>query len=311
MQGSEDRALGAFWGLAVGDAMGAPVEFLTPGTFPKVTGYQPSPRFGLDPGAWTDDTIMAVCMAESIIAEGGYDSFAVMQDYVDWMVRGHNSPNGTCFDIGIQTARALRQFRAIPAIAESTESAGNGTIMRLAPAVIASHDSPPDEAARLFEISARDTHNSDLAAEATVLFGMILRNLMEGTSFRESLVLAAETTERHLKERGLPSQLVAETVYAFDDEAANNSGFVIPSLGTAIWAVRSTDTFEDAVLTAVNLGDDADTVAAITGQMAGALYGAGAIPEEWVADLHRRDDLVEMTAGLLGGKGIVLRTRSY
>ena len=311
MQGSEDRALGAFWGLAVGDAMGAPVEFLTPGTFPKVTGYQPSPRFGLDPGAWTDDTIMAVCMAESIIAEGGYDSFAVMQDYVDWMVRGHNSPNGTCFDIGIQTAKALRQFRANPAIAESTQSAGNGTIMRLAPAVIASQDSPPDEAARLFEISARDTHNSDLAAEATVLFGMILRNLMEGTSFRESLVLAAETTERHLKERGLPSQLVAETVYAFDDEAANNSGFVIPSLGTAIWAVRSTDTFEDAVLTAVNLGDDADTVAAITGQMAGALYGAGAIPEEWVADLHRRYDLVEMTAGLLGGKGIVLRTRSY
>ena len=311
MQGSEDRALGAFWGLAVGDAMGAPVEFLTPGTFPKVTGYQPSPRFGLDPGAWTDDTIMAVCMAESIIAEGGYDSFAVMQDYVDWMVRGHNSPNGTCFDIGIQTAKALRQFRANPAIAESTQSAGNGTIMRLAPAVIASQDSPPDEAAGHFEISARDTHNSDLATEATVLFGMILRNLMEGTSFRESLVLAAETTERHLKERGLPSQLVAETVYAFDDEAANNSGFVIPSLGTAIWAVRSTDTFEDAVLTAVNLGDDADTVAAITGQMAGALYGAGAIPEEWVADLHRRDDLVEMTAGLLGGKGIVLRTRSY
>ena len=311
MQGSEDRALGAFWGLAVGDAMGAPVEFLTPGTFPKVTGYQPSPRFGLEPGAWTDDTIMAVCMAESIIAEGGYDSFAVMQDYVDWMLHGHNSPNGTCFDIGIQTAKALRQFRANPAIAESTQSAGNGTIMRLAPAVIASQDSPPDEAARLFEISARDTHNSDLAAEATVLFGMILRNLMEGTSFRESLVLAAETTERHLKERGLPSQLVAETVYAFDDEAANNSGFVIPSLGTAIWAVRSTDTFEDAVLTAVNLGDDADTVAAITGQMAGALYGAGAIPEEWVADLHRRDDLVEMTAGLLGGKGIVLRTRSY
>ncbi len=311
MQGSEDRALGAFWGLAVGDAMGAPVEFLTPGTFPRVTGYQPSPRFGLEPGAWTDDTIMAVCMAESIIAEGGYDSFAVMQDYVDCMVRGHNSPNGTCVDIGIQTAKALRQFRANPAIAESTQSAGNGTIMRLAPAVVASQDSPPDEAARLFEISARDTHNSDLAAEATVLFGMILRNLMEGTSFRESLVLAAETTERHLKERGLPSQLVAETVYAFDDEAANNSGFVIPSLGTAIWAVRSTDTFEDAVLTAVNLGDDADTVAAITGQMAGALYGAGAIPEEWVADLHRRDDLVEMTAGLLGGKGIVLRTRSY
>ncbi len=124
MQGSEDRALGAFWGLAVGDAMGAPVEFLTPGTFPKVTGYQPSPRFGLEPGAWTDDTIMAVCMAESIIAEGGYDSFAVMQDYVDWMVRGHNSPNGTCFDIGIQTAKALRQFRANPAIAESTQSAG-------------------------------------------------------------------------------------------------------------------------------------------------------------------------------------------
>ena len=311
MQGCKDRALGAFWGLAVGDAMGAPVEFLTPGTFPKVTGYQPSPRFGLEPGAWTDDTIMAVCMAESIIAEGGYDSFAVMQDYVDWMLHGHNSPNGTCFDIGIQTAKALRQFRANPAIAESTQSAGNGTIMRLAPAVIASQDSPPDEAARLFEISARDTHNSDLAAEATILFGMILRSLMEGTSFRESLVLAAEKTERHLSKQGFPSQLVAETVYAFDDEAANNSGFVIPSLGTAIWAVRSTDTFEDAVLTAVNLGDDADTVAAITGQMAGALYGAGAIPEEWVAGLYRRDDLAKMTADLLGGKGTVLRTRSY
>ena len=250
-------------------------------------------------------------MAESIIAEGGYDSFAVMQDYVDWMLHGHNSPNGTCFDIGIQTAKALRQFRANPAIAESTQSAGNGTIMRLAPAVIASQDSPPDEAARLFEISARDTHNSDLAAEATILFGMILRSLMEGTSFRESLVLATEKTERHLSKQGFPSQLVAETVYAFDDEAANNSGFVIPSLGTAIWAVQSTDTFEDAVLTAVNLGDDADTVAAITGQMAGALYGAGAIPEEWVAGLYRRDDLAKMTADLLGGKGTVLRTRSY
>lgn len=125
------------------------------------------------------------------------------------------------------------------------------------------------------------------------------------------MVLATEKTERHLSKQGFPSQLVAETVYAFDDEAANNSGFVIPSLGTAIWAVRSTDTFEDAVLTAVNLGDDADTVAAITGQMAGALYGAGAIPEEWVAGLYRRDDLAKMTADLLGGKGTVLRTRSY
>ena len=134
------RARGALVGLAVGDALGTTHEFQPAGSFEPITGMVGGGGFGLEPGQWTDDTSMALCLADSLLAQGRYDSFDVMERYERWYSEGYRSSTGVCFDIGNQVSRALWDFRAnprVPVDAVRTTSAGNGAIMRLAPVVIA------------------------------------------------------------------------------------------------------------------------------------------------------------------------------
>lgn len=306
-----DKSIGSFRGMGVGDALGAPVEFKSPGSFPPVTDYQPTPMFGIDAGDWTDDTIMAFCMADGIIEAEGYDSYTVMKKYVDWYDNGYNSPNGRLFDIGNQTSRAIHEYKKDPNFVEFTDSAGNGTVMRLAPAVISTMNLSTMEAADVFDVSARDTHNSYEAAEATVLFGLILRNLIKGVGLEESLDRAKRQTREYTEMMNYPDMKIAERVYDFTDEEAHNGGYVIPSLGTAIWAMKNSDSFREAVLKVVNLGRDSDTVGAITGQMAGALYGDSQIPTNWVDNLHRTKDFESLTDELLQIEEPLINSRVY
>jgi ADP-ribosyl-[dinitrogen reductase] hydrolase len=273
---TEDRAIGALVGLAVGDAMGTSVEFMSRGDFPPVTGMRGGGVFQLQPGEWTDDTSMALALGEALLQDPSMeDPVLVMNRWLNWYHHGMYSHNGKCFDIGNQTAAALNNWassRALPSV--NTNSAGNGCIMRLAPVVIA-HFRNLD---RMREIAQRQCDFTHCNAEC-----------------RETSVKLADLIAACIRNN------VAEIVNQIPPEVAarpetevESTGYVIHTFEAAIWAFAPQDSFEKTVLRAVNLGDDADTVGAIAGQIAGARYGLSAITSSWLDVLAWRDDIIGM-----------------
>ncbi len=171
-----DRFRGALLGLAVGDAIGTTVEFKPPGTFEQVTDMVGGGPFGLPAGAWTDDTSMALCLAESLIERQGFDPVDQLERYVRWYREGHLSSIGRCFDIGNATAAALQRFERtgepFPGDA-APEAAGNGALMRLAPVAMAFASDPVQAVERAAE-SARTTHGDPRSTDACRYFAALL-----------------------------------------------------------------------------------------------------------------------------------------
>jgi ADP-ribosyl-[dinitrogen reductase] hydrolase len=274
-----ERFHGSLLGLACGDAVGTTVEFRPRGSFRPVTGMTGGGPFSLEPGQWTDDTSMALCLAASLVERGGFDAADQMQRYCSWMDEGYLSATGECFDIGMTVSAALRRFRETgDPFSGSTHprTAGNGCLMRLAP-VPMFYFGDRDAAIEHAGHSARTTHGAQECVEASRLFGAMLWLALSGAD-KEEILLGHGIT-------GLQSQRLASIAAgdyrAFDATAIRGNGYVVDSLEASLWCFASTSTFEDAILCAANLGDDADTTAAICGQLAGAFYGVTAIPEQW------------------------------
>jgi ADP-ribosyl-[dinitrogen reductase] hydrolase len=289
-----DRALGAVLGLAVGDALGTTVEFEARGTFPPVTGMTGGGPFNLKPGEWTDDTSMALCLLDSLAHDPRLDERDLMDRFVRWWRHGENSVTGRCFDIGITTRAALSHYeRTGDPIAGSTDphTSGNGGIMRLAPVVLVAPDDP-DRAADLARRQSRTTHSSQACLDAADLLARILVAGIGGAG-KEAL--------RAGEERAYVPEIAAIANGAWRGktrDAIASSGYVVHTLEAAVWCVERGETFADAMLTAVNLGDDADSVAAVAGQIAGALWGAEAIPTPWRLSLAWNDRLWGTADGL-------------
>ncbi len=305
----DDRRRGALIGMAVGDALGAAVEFRSPGRFPSVTGYRAGGPHGLEPGEWTDDTSMALALADSL-AGAGWDLDDQARRYVAWWRTGQYSVNGRCFDIGIATRSALARFEADPDARRSggrdEQSSGNGSIMRLAPVPIryvALYPDRLDELARLAGESSLPTHASDQCVSACRYLAVVLAALMHGEP-RERVLDPTWEPLLALK-RGTPlhpliDQVALGSYRHKQPPEIQGSGWVVRSLEAALWAFHDADSFEAAVLRAVNLGDDADTTGAICGQLAGACWGESGIPPALRDGLARPDLIEPALAGLLG-----------
>jgi ADP-ribosyl-[dinitrogen reductase] hydrolase len=296
--GEIERHRGCLLGLAAGDAVGTTVEFKRPGTFEPVTDMEGGGVFRLRPGQWTDDTSMALCLATSLVERGGFDARDQMQRYCRWADEGYLSSTGTCFDIGNTVRAALERFRGDgDPYAGSTDpaSAGNGSIMRLAPVPMwACPD--PDAAERYAAMSSRTTHAAPETIDACRLLArMLVRALLgrprddvllaDAGSFRGSERIAAIARGEYLDK--------AET-------EVRGSGYVVESLEAALWAFARTGSFRDAVLAAANLGDDADTTAAVCGQIAGAYYGEEGVPPVWRERLALRGEIERLAEALEG-----------
>jgi len=277
-----NRARGCLLGLAIGDALGSAVEFKPRGSFSPVTGMLGGGPFGLKAGEWTDDTSMALCLGASLL-DKGFDLHDQITRYLHWHREGYMSSNGHCFDIGNSTREALQRFEAsgIPEAGSSDpQSAGNGCIMRLAPVAIRFADTP-EIAASLSADQARTTHAAVECIEASRLFGEILVRALQGESSRARVLI----TEIGGSYRTLSPRLQGVAIgeyFEFERQWVKGTAYVVDSLEAALWCFYTTDNFRDAVLTAANLGDDADSTAAITGQVAGAFYGESGIPREWL-----------------------------
>jgi ADP-ribosylglycohydrolase len=296
-------------GLAVGDALGAAVEFSSPGSFAPVTGYRSGGPHGLQAGEWTDDTSMALALADSI-ASVGWDLNDQASRYVAWWKTGKYSVNGRCFDIGGTTRTALGKFLANQdAFASgdpSERASGNGSIMRLAPVSVGHADLYPDqltELSRLADESSLPTHASEQCRSACRYLATVLVALVRGEDRRA--VLAPDWKPlRTLNDIRPLHPLIQEVARGSfrhkQPPAIAGSGWVVQSLEAALWSFRAADSFEEAVLRAVNLGNDADTTGAVCGQMAGAFWGESGIPESLRSGLARTDLLELALTGILG-----------
>ncbi|MBS1830942.1 MAG: ADP-ribosylglycohydrolase family protein [Acidobacteria bacterium] len=293
----EQRYLGCLVGLAVGDAVGTTVEFRDRGSFEPVTDMVGGGPFRLPVGAWTDDTSMALCLAESLLAQRGNDPLDQMKRYVAWYRQGVNSSIGRCFDIGFTTRDALNEFeRTGNALAGPTReyTAGNGSIMRLAPVVMA-YSSDRATAQEQAALSSRTTHGAKLAVDGCRLMADLLHGLLHGG--RKDEVLA----RGYYRGPALEDQVAALTVGGWGEKKEaqiRSTGFAVHSLEAALWALATTTDFASGCLRAVNLGGDADTIAAIYGQFAGAHYGLEGIPRSWRDRVFEYNRLLELGRGL-------------
>ena len=283
----QDRFRGCLLGLAVGDAVGATLEFSARDTFEPITDMVGGGPFHLAPGEWTDDTSMALCLATSLVDQVGFDAKHQMELYCRWARDGYLSSTGERFDIGTTVSNALSEYRRTGnpySGPVSIFTAGNGSLMRLAP--IPMFYFPDEQATDKYAAeSSRTTHGARECIDACRLFAQLLTRALAGRP--KGAVLSGSALTFAGAEKIVD---VAKCEYAEKSRLQiRGTGYVVDCLEAALWCFYRTDTFQAAILEAANLGEDADTTAAVCGQIAGAFYGESGIPAHWLNKLVQRD----------------------
>jgi len=290
------RYRGAILGMAAGDALGTTLEFRRPGSFTPITDIVGGGPFGLKAGQWTDDTSMALCLADSLVECSEFSPSDQLSRYVRWWRQGHYSSTGRCFDIGNTVRSALRRFEETrEPYCGSTDpnSAGNGSLMRLAPVPLY-FANEPERAIEASGDSSRTTHGATTAVDACRYYGALIVGALDGASKEALLGWRYCPVDGYWERWPLAPEIDEVAAGSFKHRQPpeiKGTGYVVKSLEAALWAFHRSTSFRDGALAAVNLGDDADTTGAIYGQLAGAYYGEGGIPSHWRSRLAKREML--------------------
>lgn len=285
---------GALLGLATGDALGTTLEFKQPGTFDPINDIIGGGPFNLKPGQWTDDTSMALCLADSLIKRQGFDPVDQLERYLKWYQEGYMSSTGTCFDIGNTTLEALSRFEKTrePYCGPTyNRSAGNGSLMRLAPIPLF-FANEPRKAIEMSGNSSRTTHGNIACVDACRYYGCLIAGAVTDHKKEELLSQRYSPTKGYWEKHPLIPEIDEIAGGSFkvrEPPEIKGTGHVTRALEAALWAFHNSDSFKEGCLLAINLGDDADTTGAIYGQLAGAYYGEKGIPEEWISKLAQRN----------------------
>lgn len=299
----QERYQGSLLGLAVGDALGTALEFKRPGSFPPITEITGGGPFGLPPGYWTDDTSMALCLAESLLACQGFDPADQMNRYVDWWQNGHLSSTGRCFDIGGTVSRSLARYLEDGdpySGSSSPRTAGNGSLMRLAPIPLFFLQDPHLALQRAAD-SSRTTHAAPTCLDACRYYAGLILGALQGLPKSDLLTPYFSPIADGWASQPLTDEIAEVAAGSFRQRhppEIQGSGYVVRSLEAALWAFYHSESFAEGALLAVNLGDDADTTGAIYGQLAGAYYGKRGIPESWLESLALRETLEDYATQL-------------
>lgn len=293
----KQKSIGCLLGLAIGDALGTTLEFKHRDTTKEITDIVGGGPFNLEPGEWTDDTSMALCLAISIIKKG-FDVNDQMNNYFKWYKEGYLSSNGRCFDIGITVRQALQQYNETknPLAGKSDEySAGNGSLMRIAPVPIAyrCNENETEKFNKLIEyakLSSKTTHAEQRCIEACIAYSIILNKALNNKN-KEDILSFNESEKNHLKHPEI-LKIINGSYKIKNRDQIESSGFVIDTLEAALWAFYNTDNFKDSIILSANLARDADTIAAICGQLSGAFYGLNNMPNEWVEKIKYKEKII-------------------
>jgi len=294
---------GSLLGLAIGDALGVPAEFKMIGEFPPITDFRDS-EFPLPAGYWSDDTAMTLCLANSLIEKEGIDPIDQIEKYIKWLETGYCSSTGEAVGAGITIVRALSKYKTggDPYIAISfPHSDGNGTLMKIAPIPLYFRKSPK-EAMKYAVLSSKITHGSKLCSDACAYYTGLIIGALNGETKEKLLSEMYSPAPDFWQENPMSEEIKNVALGSFKEHNPpfiQGSGYVVKSLEAALWAFYNSQSFEEGVLKAVNLGDDADTTGAIYGQLAGAYYGIKGIPETWTQNVAKREEIMEVAEKLL------------
>lgn len=296
---ADDRPLALILGVAVGDALGVPVEFKARGTF-LVTGMQGYGTHNQPPGTWSDDTSLTLALADNLLPDT-YQLSDIAWGFKDWYDNAAYTPHGKVFDVGNATAKAIKRLKDGTAPEKAGGAGerdnGNGSLMRIAPLAFYMYGiQKPEERFRIVRDVSSLTHAHEWSVAACYIYVEMLNKLRMG---RKKKAAYAELREDFA--RGVPFiskatlakfvRILENDIGALPEEEIRSSGFVIDTLEAAFWCFLTTDNYKDAVLKAVNLGDDTDTTAAVTGALAGLAYGLDSIPQEWLDQLAAYDEV--------------------
>ncbi|AFD05913.1 ADP-ribosylglycohydrolase family protein [Solitalea canadensis] len=305
----------ALLGLAVGDALGVPVEFMTreeirtnPVTTMQAFGTHNQPA-----GTWSDDSSLTFCLAEMLCK--GYDLDELALYMIRWKESAFWTAHNHVFDIGIATSQAINLLKKgiSPLLSggNSEQSNGNGSLMRILPLLFYVKEKPIQERFKCVQEISSLTHRHIISAVACFIYLEYALKLLNGVDKLLALTQAGLDVKNFLImhdlisieefdrfKRILPNETGIVTINDLDETEIHSSGYVLHSLEASIWSVLSTNNYNDAVLKAVNLGSDTDTTGAITGGLAGLLYGWQEIPPEWLNLLVKRTDIENLSEKL-------------
>jgi ADP-ribosylglycohydrolase len=304
-----DKIKSVLFGVAIGDALGVPVEFNSRQTISKnpVTDMIGYGTYNLPPGTFSDDSSLTFCLAEALTND--FDLNAIGQNFVKWCYNNYWTPRGNVFDIGIATRQAIDRLakgeRPDLAGGFDVSSNGNGSLMRISPLLFYLLDKPINERYEITKQVSSITHGHIRSVIACFYYLEFSRQLFaKKDKFEIYKNLQTEITT-HLTslsinptELALFDRLLKKDIHELTEENIFSSGYVLHTLEASIWCLLTTDNYKDAVLKAVNLGEDTDTTGAVTGGLAGPLYGLDNIPENWIKQIAKHDDIEELAERL-------------
>lgn len=299
------------FGVAVGDALGVPAEFKRREFLRHnpITGMIGHGTHHMPPGTFSDDSSLTFCLAEALTGE--FDVNVIGQNFILWLDEGYWTATGTVFDVGNTTHYAIARMKqgitAEQAGGRDTYSNGNGSLMRIAPLAFYLSDKSLNERFELTRKVSSITHGHIRSIIACFYYLEFCLGLLKGEDKFDiykklqgeiPAFLASLAVDK--AEMALFRRLLEEEIHQLPEEAISGDGYVLHTLEAAVWCLLTTDSYGDAVLKAVNLGDDTDTTGAVTGGLAGLLYGINGIPSQWISQLARNEEIEELAGRLAG-----------
>lgn len=289
------RIEGGFFGMIVGDALGVPVEFKSREELKEnpVKGMIGHGSHSQPPGTWSDDTSMMLATVDAL--QQGYKPVLMLGKFCEWLFEKKYTPHGRVFDHGVATAHALNHYRTSGVqLSDYDEfSNGNGSLMRILPVSLGFHGLPVEEIVKISSEVSALTHGHSRSCIACAYYSIMIKHIMEGENITDSYSLTNQEITKYIPkmESANFARITEGKITNLTEREIKSDGYVIHTLEAALWCCLTTDNFKDAVLRAVNLGNDTDTVGAVTGGLAGAFYGIKAVPEKWISALAKSEEL--------------------
>lgn len=292
-------------GASVGDALGVPVEFksrqhLKTNPVTDIMGFG---TYDKPAGTFSDDSSMMFCLAESLVE--GYDVNDIAENFQKWMHEGYWTADGEVFDVGIATRKAINRLRVVKHPTEAGSTAerdnGNGSLMRILPLAVYAKDLSIDERCEIVKQVSSITHAHSRSVLACIYNIEFALNILEAETIEEAylntnfwLRIYLEESTEYQTESIYFERILNGSLLELSENEIKSSGYVIDSLEAAIWCLLHSNSYEECILKAVNLGEDTDTIACIAGGIAGVFYDVKTIPEHWINQLARKEDILNL-----------------
>lgn len=289
-------------GHAIGDAMGVPIEFcirekLQENPLTEMVGFG---THDVPEGSWSDDTAMEISLMESFIDNNGFNYDDIMKRWIDWIKFGKYTPTGRIFDIGRTCLKAIRNYEAGLTKAEESggkdiNSNGNGSLMRILPVAyyINKNNSSKEEIYELVKKVSSMTHGHEISILGCYIYVLYINHLLNGKDKFESYNLIKDEDYSMFSEDALDKykRILKDNINELEMNDISSRGYIVDTFEASLWVTLTTNNYKDSIIKAINLGNDSDTVGAITGSMTGIIYSYDSIPNEWLEKLQRREYL--------------------